>query len=1142
MSLFQGNAVANPSGASIINGQAVFDSSGNVMNITNSPNAIINWQDFNISQNEITRFIQQNGQSAVLNRVIGGNPSEILGQLISNGQVFLINPNGIIFGADAMIDTQGLIASTLNLSDEDFLSGNYHFVAGSKAGDILNQGIIRAGTDGNVILIAPEIENSGIISTEGGQITLAAGHELTITNLDSPEIQFQIQAPENRVLNIGKILTEGGAINVFAGSIHHSGELNADSVEIDKQGNIRLVALQDVKLDAGSLVSANNVSGKAGSITLQAATIEQSGKLEAVSETATGGNITLHADRSILQNGDASLDVSGSTGGVIYQTAGEQITASANFDATGTAQQGGKIDISAPEMQLSAASLNADGANEGGQIRVGGEYQGGKHLETDELPNAQTLHVDENTTIDANATLLGDAGTVILWSDVKSVLFPEINAVATTGYQGGFIEISSKDQLVWHGVANAGVGGRILFDPKNIIVNSTGTDYPDLLFSDDTGSTSTISPANIKTSLDFGSDVILQANNDLTVNSAITAMAYTAGTIGDLSLSAGRSININADIFTDDGDFTALANASSSAGVIDGKRETGAATFAMADGVTIDAGKGTIDIKIDDAAGLTNTTNGDMNIEKLIAENIKLRLHGATDGGMIQATSEDSLIQADNVLIHHDDAPNGSIGTATQSLNINTDNLDAFIHEETSGGIFIKAGQDTTLGGTNLSAAGHDEHGVQTMSGGKIYLDASGHTLTMMATAASSDGDVTLLADEIQVDVSLINSGSGTMSLIADDVFINEDAIFDGLLNISNRLTVQSGTMLTLMDNATANTATLNAGSTLAGSGVLTLNNLSIPGAVSISNNLNLNGTGILKNSGSINGTGSLNIASSGLFSLQNDNAINIDVNNSGTLQKTAGTGTSTLSGAVSNTGLFDIDSGTLEVSADSWTNSGIIDTGTDTLFALTAADSTFTNAGILQGSGTIKAANVINEGIISPGASPGALTILGNLILTPASVIFMELAGTFPGELHDQINVTGFAALDGILLVEHINGYFPEIGDSFSLITCGLGCFNNFTNSVLPDAGYTYSINGDHVGLQFSSSSDPSSSFFLDSGVLALIDDIDAGTILFLDEDDEFEDELEKYWQEEQEDQEDQEGKSTINQCNASYGAAGSI
>ena len=111
-------ANANPTGASIVSGQVSIDTTTtpHKTTITNSPNAIINWQNFSIAQNETTQFIQQSSQSAVLNRVVGQNPSQILGQLYSNGKVFLINPNGIVFGQGATVDVQGLIASSLNLS------------------------------------------------------------------------------------------------------------------------------------------------------------------------------------------------------------------------------------------------------------------------------------------------------------------------------------------------------------------------------------------------------------------------------------------------------------------------------------------------------------------------------------------------------------------------------------------------------------------------------------------------------------------------------------------------------------------------------------------------------------------------------------------------------------------------------------------------------------------------------------------------------------------------------------------------------------------------------------------------------------------------------------------------------------------
>ena len=114
---FSGNLLANPVGPAVASGAATFATVGKTLTVTNSPSAIINWQGFSIGAGETTRFAQQSAASAVLNRVIGQDPSAILGTLSSNGRVFLLNPNGIVFGVGSRVDVAGLMASTLNLSN-----------------------------------------------------------------------------------------------------------------------------------------------------------------------------------------------------------------------------------------------------------------------------------------------------------------------------------------------------------------------------------------------------------------------------------------------------------------------------------------------------------------------------------------------------------------------------------------------------------------------------------------------------------------------------------------------------------------------------------------------------------------------------------------------------------------------------------------------------------------------------------------------------------------------------------------------------------------------------------------------------------------------------------------------------------------
>jgi filamentous hemagglutinin family protein len=116
---------------------------GSTLNITASDRAIINWQQFSIQPGETTRFIQPRSTASVLNRVVGQDPSKILGNLIANGRVFLINPNGVLFGAGAKVDTAGLVASTLNIRTEDFLAGRMKFDADGAAGKLRNDGTLR---------------------------------------------------------------------------------------------------------------------------------------------------------------------------------------------------------------------------------------------------------------------------------------------------------------------------------------------------------------------------------------------------------------------------------------------------------------------------------------------------------------------------------------------------------------------------------------------------------------------------------------------------------------------------------------------------------------------------------------------------------------------------------------------------------------------------------------------------------------------------------------------------------------------------------------------------------------------------------------------------------------------------------------
>ncbi len=275
---------ANPNGPTVVAGNASFGTSGSTLTITNAPGTIINWQGFSIQPNEITSFAQQSAASAVLNRVTGLSGSSLQGQLQSNGRVFLVNPNGIVVGGGARIDTAGFVASTLGIADADFLSGNYDFRGGG--GNVINHGSITSGPGGEVILIGGNVENHGTINALGGEIILAAGREVQLTSLNSENISYRVSAPGNRALNLGSLIAQNGAVGVFAGQVNNQGNISANRVSHDARGRIVLHA------DGGNTVS---------------------GSVAARGSGTPGGDITVLGNNIRLAS--ASVDASGSNGG-----------------------------------------------------------------------------------------------------------------------------------------------------------------------------------------------------------------------------------------------------------------------------------------------------------------------------------------------------------------------------------------------------------------------------------------------------------------------------------------------------------------------------------------------------------------------------------------------------------------------------------------------------------------------------------------------------------------------------------------------------------------------------------------------------------------------------------------------------------
>lgn len=351
-------------GMSVVHGTATMQVDGNKTTIRNSVNAIINWKQFNIDQNEMVQFLQESNNSAVFNRVTSDQISQLKGILDSNGQVFLINPNGITIGKDAIINTNGFTASTLDISNENIKARNFTLeqTKDKALAEIVNHGLITVGKDGSVNLIGGKVKNEGVISVNGGSISLLAGQKITISDIANPTITYSIAAPENEAVNLGNIFTKGGKINVRAANIRNQGKLSADSVSKDKSGNIILSA-KEGEAEIGGVISAQN-------------------------QQAKGGKLMITGDKVTLKTG-AVIDLSGKEGGETYLGGDERGEGKNGIQLAKktTLEKGSTINVSGKEkggraivwgdIALINGNINAQGsdiAETGGFVETSGHY------------------------------------------------------------------------------------------------------------------------------------------------------------------------------------------------------------------------------------------------------------------------------------------------------------------------------------------------------------------------------------------------------------------------------------------------------------------------------------------------------------------------------------------------------------------------------------------------------------------------------------------------------------------------------------------------------------------------------------------------------------------------------------------------
>ena len=171
-----------PTGGQVNAGQATISQSGSTLNVNQtSQRAVVDWNTFNVGKDATVNFQQPNAQSATLNRVNDTQPSQILGRITAPGSVVLVNPQGVYFGKSSSVDVGGLVATTHNTTNKDFMDGQLKLTRNGASGKVENEGELRAALGGYIALLAPEVRNNGVIVANLGTVAMAAGETFAVS-------------------------------------------------------------------------------------------------------------------------------------------------------------------------------------------------------------------------------------------------------------------------------------------------------------------------------------------------------------------------------------------------------------------------------------------------------------------------------------------------------------------------------------------------------------------------------------------------------------------------------------------------------------------------------------------------------------------------------------------------------------------------------------------------------------------------------------------------------------------------------------------------------------------------------------------------------------------------------------------------
>jgi len=525
--------LAAPTGEQVIAGNASFHRDGALTQITAANNTIINYQSFDIGSAETVQFIQPGANASVLNRVTAtDNPTQILGTLTANGQVYLVNPAGITFGQNAYVDVGALFAAAGNMSNEDYLNGLNNF--SGLEGRVENWGTIQ--TSGINALIGRSVANYGSLFSSANHVVLVSGDQVLLGERDGHvfvEIASPTPSVETGVENAGTVSATEGDVLMASGdalgiAILQSGWIEAKNVDIDGSNG-------EVEFTGNLELTADNAKAemRGETVTLSGANIS-SGAYSGADFAVYAEHVSVDANFNLL-GGHVLIDPAAIT--IDNTGAGDNITAATIVSVLNA---GADFTVEASDSITVDAAINSTGG-----------FSSNKLVFREQAGSDNTLVINLNAaiTMDGGETLQGGSfgqvgGTTVNVSD-SGLIANAVNLVET----GGTIDLSSRTVLDLIGINDLGSAGVLTGNGINTELVGTGGDDTFNLFGGGSGSVSGGISFNGITSIDASAgmdSVSTNADTALTgTSSEATTHSVTVSNFENLTSTNGNLVGTN---------------------------------------------------------------------------------------------------------------------------------------------------------------------------------------------------------------------------------------------------------------------------------------------------------------------------------------------------------------------------------------------------------------------------------------------------------------------------------------------------------------------------------------------------------------------------------------------------------------------